>query len=188
MKVPPRSVTFRGLTDCIGVDVSDRTCTVQDCERTFYAKGYCGGHYQQWNTGRPLRDLQQRGRLHCEFPGCGKKHVAKGLCNGHYKQSAAGIALRPLPVPNSATTYQAVHARLLRKRGKASALTCIDCGAVAREWAYQHDDQLELTATLRFRGKEFHVAYSADMDHYAPMCKPCHLRFDQKMSKQRECA
>ncbi len=31
-----------------------KTCTIEDCERNYYAKGYCGGHYKRFNLGLPL--------------------------------------------------------------------------------------------------------------------------------------
>lgn len=35
--------------------MSKRRCDVEECDRPYYAKGYCGTHYQRWRKwGDPL--------------------------------------------------------------------------------------------------------------------------------------
>lgn len=67
--------------------------------------------------------------------------------------------------------YAAVHARLRRGKGKASAFQCIQCGDQAKDWAYDHTDPDE-----RF---DADGPYSLDPDRYHPMCRPCHLALDR---------
>ena len=35
-----------------------RTCTFDGCERPYYARGFCNGHYKQQRLGKTLRPLQ----------------------------------------------------------------------------------------------------------------------------------
>jgi hypothetical protein len=58
------------------------------------------------------------------------------------------------------TSYSARHARIYKARGKASDYTCHTCPNRAREWAQLHDRDGE------------------DPDDYVPLCKPCHIEYD----------
>lgn len=84
-------------------------------------------------------------------------------------------AKRPASKRTYSTKYGAIHMRLTRQRGPASNHPCALCGRTARDWAYDHNDQNEITT--EWYG--YTVAYSTDLDHYRPLCKPCHLRFDK---------
>lgn len=67
-------------------------------------------------------------------------------------------------------SYWRVHNRLRLERGRASEHTC-ECGAPARDWAFQHTGAaLRDPATGRW--------YSEDPDDYAPMCRSCHRTLD----------
>ncbi|MGW3144839.1 HNH endonuclease signature motif containing protein [Streptomyces sp. NPDC001177] len=45
----------RGVTDCIGVDMPKRMCSVADCTKPHIARGFCTAHYQRWQRhGNPL--------------------------------------------------------------------------------------------------------------------------------------
>lgn len=68
-------------------------------------------------------------------------------------------------------SYNAVHFRLWRSRGRASEHLCA-CGDQAREWAYQHGDPDERQSRLG--------PYSVDLDRYLPKCVKCHRRLDRK--------
>lgn len=72
------------------------------------------------------------------------------------------------------TSYHAVHHRLRRTRGPASAQLCA-CGNRASAWAYDRSDLNELTEWVKGGGK---VIYSADLERYQPMCTPCHHTLD----------
>ena len=58
----------------------DRTCTVDDCERTVYvaARGLCRPHYRVWWRGQRTST--------CTIEGCGKPHEAHGYCPMHYRR------------------------------------------------------------------------------------------------------
>jgi len=68
--------------------MSDRSCSVDDCERDRKVRGWCKLHYERMqNTGR--LDLAPRpNRRPCEIDGCegvsGAKGTARGLCSKHY--------------------------------------------------------------------------------------------------------
>jgi hypothetical protein len=65
-----------------------RTCSIEGCERTFVARGYCGMHYWRWSTsGDPgpadLINKPAKG-LTCQVDGCCKEVKSKGYCSTHY--------------------------------------------------------------------------------------------------------
>jgi hypothetical protein len=75
--------------------MTDKTCSVDDCEKKLYAKGLCNMHYnRQKRTGSVEgRKVQSN----CDFPGCDRGHYGKGLCEGHYTQHIRkGQPLAPL--------------------------------------------------------------------------------------------
>lgn len=71
-------------------------------------------------------------------------------------------------------TYGAAHHWVRQARGSASEHQCVDCGDPAREWAYDHTDPDEMSE----KQGRLTLSYSAKPQHYQPMCKPCHRRFD----------
>jgi hypothetical protein len=73
--------------------------------------------------------------------------------------------------PTLSETYQAIHARLRKVRGPAKFLTCENCGRVAEQWAYDRQDPDERTGE---NSGGYRVAYSINLDHYRPLCAPCH--------------
>jgi len=67
-------------------------------------------------------------------------------------------------------------------RGRASSYSCVgDCGRPAVDWAYDNDDPDEVIDTVG--GKP--LRYGLDSDHYQPMCRQCHQRFDHAQRAQR---
>lgn len=72
--------------------------------------------------------------------------------------------------------YSTAHRRVASERGKAVMYPCVDCGAPADEWSYDHADENELQQDHRGRL----LTYSASPDHYDPRCRSCHLRFDRR--------
>lgn len=73
--------------------------------------------------------------------------------------------------------YTTVHKRLVQERGSASEHACAHCGARAQDWAYSNGD---LNAVRQDDGREAGLAYSLNPDHYEPLCKACHRRFDAR--------
>jgi len=58
-------------------------CSIPDCDRPLYCKGYCQRHYRRsWQHGDPHFVTETRAT--CSVEGCGRKHTAKGYCYRHY--------------------------------------------------------------------------------------------------------
>lgn len=61
--------------------ISNRVCSIADCNQPYYGKGYCKKHY-----GRVLRhgSPELPTKKICSIAECGQRALAKGLCNKHY--------------------------------------------------------------------------------------------------------
>ncbi|MFZ3597613.1 hypothetical protein [Streptomyces sp. BH104] len=68
------------------------------------------------------------------------------------------------------TGYKAMHKLLNDLRLPARYSACDWCGLSANDWAYQWDDAEELDSEFG--------PYSLNSTSYRPMCRTCHLRFD----------
>src|SRR5690349_11286434 len=66
-----------------GTDVSDRTCTADDCTRTDIAgRGLCRKHYQRWRIALVQsgeRPAEPCGEIDCDQPAQSRK-----MCRRHY--------------------------------------------------------------------------------------------------------
>jgi hypothetical protein len=91
-----------------------------------------------------------------------------------------GLQHGPQPEWVPSSSYDAVHSRIKKVRGPASAHQCIHCGDVARDWAYDHLDP----APLVLERQHGVVEYSADLSHYQPMCRSCHAKFDLRETSE----
>ncbi len=64
--------------------MTDRTCTIEGCERNYWARGMCTNHYQAWRKhGDPLISHKAK-RKTCRIEGCDKKAHGHSLCTKHY--------------------------------------------------------------------------------------------------------
>lgn len=66
----------------------DKECTIEGCERSFVAKGFCSMHYYRkrvhGNVG-PAESYRYRSSTgECEIGGCERAHYGKGLCALHF--------------------------------------------------------------------------------------------------------
>lgn len=81
-----------------------KTCTIQGCNNSHRAKGFCGKHYKQWRKERLGETVSRDGSQGCKVAGCESKHEAVGFCSKHYKRwrrgtlNADGIALKKRPI------------------------------------------------------------------------------------------
>jgi len=66
--------------------------------------------------------------------------------------------------------YSGAHMRVRAQRGSVRSFQC-ECGKGAAHWAYDHADPAEL---LSPEGR----LYSADPNHYRPLCVSCHKKAD----------
>lgn len=76
-------------------------------------------------------------------------------------------------------SYSTTHLRLRRQRGPAAEFACADCAGPANEWSY---DGLDPDHKI-----EDGMAYSLNLDHYAPRCFMCHSAFDRPKQDVCEC-
>ena len=67
-------------------------------------------------------------------------------------------------------SYNAVHLRIHRTKGKASDHLCADCGAQATAWAYNRSGVAESTSIRA----GYACVYSTDESQYDPCCGRCH--------------
>ena len=75
-----------------------RVCSVEECGRKYYAKGFCNAHRQRHRDGRPLEGLFRKtnpGRG-CKVANCDRPHGQNGFCQAHNKRHISG---RPLNTP-----------------------------------------------------------------------------------------
>jgi hypothetical protein len=70
--------------------------------------------------------------------------------------------------------HAAIHNRLRRNRGLASAHLCRDCGNVAGTWALLHERATRYTLVP---GRGWRPV-SDDLDDYIPLCRSCHNTYD----------
>lgn len=121
-------------------------CSVADCDKPAHTRKLCQMHYFRLRrNGDPL--------------------ALRGYTQGRGHNHANWVGDR--------ITYIGAHCRLQRERGPATQHACIDCGAPAIEWSYNHSDPNELHDARR------KCEYSADPGNYDPRCKSCHNRIDQ---------
>lgn len=65
------------------------TCSIDGCDGTVRARGWCQAHYMRWWTtgsaeGAPVV-RRARGRT-CSLEGCDRKHCGRGFCESHLRR------------------------------------------------------------------------------------------------------
>ena len=68
--------------------MTNRTCTIDGCDRKHYGRGYCNPHYKRWRrygdpeAGQPTPIV---GATVCSHDGCDNTgRMTRGLCSRHY--------------------------------------------------------------------------------------------------------
>lgn len=152
-------------------------CSIAECGDAVKARGWCSKHYQRWvKHGDPAYSPPQ---TRCSVNGCERPHKGHGLCKLHYRRvraTGSPFGIRKGGPPRiERPSYATAHGRTVSARGPARENPCAHCGGTARDWAYDHDDPQELHDVVR----GMVLRYSADPEHYLPLCKSCHARFDR---------
>lgn len=122
--------------------------------------------------------------MECSVDGCVNKakYKATGWCQTHYhRHYRTGSIADPQPASElvAAVGYRASHDRNVRKWGPASEYDCIECGAQAREYAYDGTDPGELSGHVLANGVEYPVSWSRWPEFYMPLCFACHRKRDR---------
>lgn len=74
-------------------------------------------------------------------------------------------------------SYEGAHNNVRRLHGAASDHACVSCGGPALDWAYQYgapDEQVTAEG----------LPYSMNPQFYEPMCRSCHMRYDNQMDER----
>lgn len=79
--MPPRCQNIRGRGRFLqrGNDMAERTCSIEDCDKTLHAKDLCATHYNR-------RWKENRSRSVCSVRGCSALAVGRGMCSKHYQR------------------------------------------------------------------------------------------------------
>ena len=160
-------------------------CSIPGCEKPSRGRGWCGTHWRRWRThGDPLKvarnGVDYQVKPTCSVEGCDRPHHAKTYCAMHHRRWAKHgdpLHVEPItgrPMKGDHPTIHAIHKRLSRARGPASAHPCIDCGKPADDWSYNNADPDELMGQVG----DSVCAYSLDLSNYDARCRPCHRIFD----------
>lgn len=64
--------------------MTERICSVEDCERGIIARGWCEMHYRRWKKHGDPTFERQKEKLICSIDGCEKPFLARGWCRNHY--------------------------------------------------------------------------------------------------------
>lgn len=155
-----------------------KDCIVEGCAEPHSALGYCQVHYR---LSRP----------ECEVDGCAKPRVGRGLCSTHYMRwKMHGDPNVVFPKGQGEwkdpelLTYDGVHRRVRKHRGKARDYSCTLCPEQAAEWSYDHKDPDERTTWVTGQtGNQIMVVFSHKIEHYEPLCRSCHRRRDPRRPK-----
>lgn len=84
------------------IDMTNGTCTVDECEHAHVAKGLCGMHYQRLRKRGSLALPPQR---ECSVDGCVQKHHGRGYCNTHRARLLATGTLEAAPRVRKTCTF-----------------------------------------------------------------------------------
>lgn len=138
------------------------------------------------------RDYHANVSKRCSVEGCDKRarsNADGSFCGMHKARLRRHGAVGPSKslVGSDNIKYRAAHARVQAARGSASDLIC-ECGDTAEQWAYNHSCPRELVE-LRFdprSGDYREMRYSPDPNSYDPMCRTCHTKRDNLVSRERK--
>lgn len=161
-------------------------CIVEGCANEDHGThGYCNKHaIRVRRYGDPSIEKRATGRKVCTIDGCSRLVEGKGLCPMHWsrnKRNGDPLIVRGVPAWEASphwkgedASYDAIHWRMRKIKGKASARACTDCGEEAQEWSYIGGAPDERVGPASGNM----LAYSQDPNYYTARCVPCHRRHD----------
>ena len=76
--------------------MTQATCSIEDCKRPRWARGWCGTHYRRWQRWGSPEALNHRVRGVCAATGCGQPHSRNTWCETHAAQMDRWGEIRPL--------------------------------------------------------------------------------------------
>ena len=155
-------------------------CSVENCTNLHAAKGLCMTHYSRVRRTGEIGQAEVQVRNHgaiCSFTECEKPVTARRLCRTHYSrlQRSGDVTKGAF---KKVVGYNAAHYRVVRAKGRAAIHTCCRCTKGAEHRAYDHQDPSQMIGTGG--------PYSLKPEHYWPMCRSCHKRFDNARSQDRQ--
>jgi hypothetical protein len=162
-----------------------KPCAAGGCDRLTYTPGtdHCRMHYYRLrNNGTLVPKIVRGERGPCGASECTRLVRTPGLayCDKHQQRYAKHGDPSVVGVGNyrgEAVTYKGAHERVYALHGPAARHPCVDCGALATEWSYDHSDPDPRTCELRGS------PYSTDPERYEARCHGCHVRYDNAVSR-----
>lgn len=86
VKAPATALTAPGYGRLIGVDMAQRTCSIEDCTRESRSRGWCQTHYMRFRRHGSVEDPKAHVDPGCSVEGCHRSHAGLGMCRMHYKR------------------------------------------------------------------------------------------------------
>lgn len=118
--------------------MTERTCSIEGCERAVVARGWCQTHWRRWRrngdpgTGEVEVKVQRQSDV-CAVDGCERERVQRDWCRAHYarwrrhgnlgtsevldRSVPAGCKVEECDQPHDSNGYCTPHAHRLRRYG-----------------------------------------------------------------------
>lgn len=69
------------------IDMTERTCIVDECDRTAFARSWCAMHYSRWQRRGDIgAGRVPRPRKLCSVDECERTHYGRGYCSLHHQR------------------------------------------------------------------------------------------------------
>ena len=106
-----------------------KQCTVDGCDKTARARGWCSMHYERWRkhgdpgSSKAMRPRRYEDSVLCECPGCEARPISKGFCSTHYTRVLRG---QPLELRRRRPPYGISEIDYLQYHSRPTETGCID--------------------------------------------------------------